>query len=179
MWYDGQTKLTEKQVINIINSKEPCVVLAKKYNLTPTAISKIQLGTNWKRIHKRLNTTPRSSKYKRCLDETIVRAIKNFEVNNFDELAKQYDVDVRYLKSLQNPKMITAWKHIPVKGYEDIKSIPPVRHRTDRKIVRDIFLNRHISANEMADKYSVSLDVVYSIRSGKRHSKYTSKLQLD
>ena len=178
MWYDGQTKLSEKQVINIINDNvTPDNILAKKYNTTRANISKIRRGETWKRIHKRLGTTPRPPKSTKRLTDDVVRAIKNFEVDNFDELAKEYGVHARYLKSLQNPNMLTSWKHIPVKGYEDASSIPPVKRRKmTPKSVRDIFLNREHSAKVMACKYDVSVDVIYSIRACKRYTKITSRL---
>lgn len=45
-----KSKLTEQQVIEIYTSKEPGVILAKKYNVPTSTISKIRHGTTWKQV---------------------------------------------------------------------------------------------------------------------------------
>lgn len=43
-------KLTNKQAVNIRNSKEPTKILAKKFNVSGPTITRIRAGTTWKNI---------------------------------------------------------------------------------------------------------------------------------
>jgi predicted XRE-type DNA-binding protein len=48
---NGKSKLTDKQVMEIYNSPLKQVEIAKLYNITQTAVSKIKCKKIWKHIH--------------------------------------------------------------------------------------------------------------------------------
>lgn len=52
---NGITKLTESQVIDIIQSKKKGIELARQYNMSKGQISRIRNGRRWKHIKDALN----------------------------------------------------------------------------------------------------------------------------
>jgi hypothetical protein len=167
--------LNEQQVIEILhNTTDSNSVIAKKYGVSDETVSKIFRNVNWKHIPRpNLKRDPQINSRKLTAD--VVRAVRNYERTDYEQIAKEYGCLTKTVKQLLCPNNLD-WKYIPVKGYENYKGERLGAMPLRKSAVRDIFLNTHISVREMADKYNVGFDCIKNIRSGKRHGKYTSTL---
>ena len=174
-------KLKEHEVIEILQNVDmSCSQLAARYHVHEDTIRCIIKGTRWNRLHHLKNPNRPNDWTRRKLTEDVVRAIKNFEVDDFDALAKEYGVSVRYLKQFRNPNFLCGWKYIPVKGYEDVNSLPPKKtNKLSKSDVIAIYTNRTTKPTILARKYNVCSSTIYDILSGKKRTDITSNIQLE
>jgi hypothetical protein len=46
------SKITDTDVVKILESKESCAVLAKKFGITDVSVSNVRLGKTWKHVQR-------------------------------------------------------------------------------------------------------------------------------
>lgn len=172
-------RLREPDVIEIIKDHTtPIPELAARYDVTVDTIHCVYGGRRWKHITQDPQYPKRPKGHVRKIPEEVVRSIKNLEDVDFDTLAKQYDVSVKYLKQLRNPNRIDVWKHIYVKGYEDPNKIKK-RTTLNKEQVTAIYRDRTSSNRHLGFKYKVNPRTISAIRHGTRHKALIAKLKLE
>lgn len=102
-------KLTEVQVIEIMESPEPCGVLAKRYGVLSSRISSIKYGSSWKRLRKginiKLNEKPFPSA--KLTEEQVVEILESPERDAVT--ARKYGVSQSVILQIRTGK---TWKYI-------------------------------------------------------------------
>ena len=102
---NANSKLTDKDVLDIRNSDEPNKTLAEKYNIGSSTVSDIRSGTTWKHL------PPRKDKYIspmfKLTDQKALEILNSNESNI--DLAQKYGVSISQITRIKRGE---RWRHL-------------------------------------------------------------------
>lgn len=177
----NKRKLNHDLVLELLEDRTtPINELAKKYGISSNHLHSIYKGTHWKKVPRKYSV----KEYMRpnsCvkLNKDIVTAIKSGERTDYKEIAQEYGIRLKYINSLLNPNYFNSWKQIPLKGYENYKTIVKRNTRLTEEQVIEIYTNKTLSNTKLGKKYGVARSTIGDIRRGENWKHVTSKIQLD
>lgn len=102
-------KLTNADVLAILESDETGVVLAKRFGVTPDIVSKIRLGRTWTHLTRERARAPDANYRGVTLTETDVRSIRAAGDASSRDLAQRFDVSVGTINRIRAGAI---WKHV-------------------------------------------------------------------
>ncbi len=165
-------KLTDAAVIDIMTDKVSTPKeLAARHNVATTQIYDIHKGKTWKHISLDPKYIPRNFKQeRRKLNPVIVADIKSGKVTDLHTVAKQYNVNRKYLVSLLNQNRYECWKTIPINP--EVKVMRCRKNLTKQEVI-DILSDKTSRIIDICKKFNINHKTVYKLRAGLTHKDIT------
>ncbi len=159
-------KLNEEQVVEIISSNKPYLILAQKFNVSVTTIYGIKNNKVWTHIKgeriKRKEVYKGTNNTNHKLTEKNVKEIRK-SILTYKKLAEKYNVAT---VTIQRIKYNTSWNHL------EGEIVPPPRGQGERNGHAKLTDNQiyeirasNNSNNILAKQYNVSQGTIQSIKS--------------
>lgn len=101
-------KLTEAQVIEILESPESYVELGRRFGVKNKTIHSIKIGKNWAYLHRKGTPLTVVRRYRNKLDEIAVRVIRNLKYSS-KSLAHFYGVSITLINMVRRRQW---WAHV-------------------------------------------------------------------
>ena len=149
------SKLTERQVTEILSDPSPTRTLAKRYEVTETCIRNIRKGRTWKHLD-RPSEPPRQNQIRQLTLEQIKEIANN--PNPTKAVASAYGISVQRVNRIRKS---AKYKHLRTHDYTD-----PRRKLSPAQVLLVLADTRPIRA--VASEYGVSYSLIYDIRKGRR-----------
>lgn len=171
-------KLTHEQAVEIITTDTPIGVLAKKFNVSRSAIYAVRSGETWKHLmylprkkSKQLRVCPTGrieDSWVRFTDEQVLEIIEQFPTMSNAELAKKYQVSAATISAIRcgkNYRHLTNGQAFP-RSSRPLNSYNKKTKLTEEQVREIKDTDESVSNKELGIKYNVLPSTIWKIRQG-------------